>query len=264
MAATNEWIKMRHVLPDEVEVLAMAARLSLSQEAVVGHLLRVWSWFDLHTRDGNAPCVTLVTLDALARCAGFGDAMVAVGWMELSVTGVRVPNFDRHNGATAKKRALTARRVEKLRRSRNAECNAVSVTPSPSPSPSCSNSSLPEGGSGETNPALTPASPSPADAYELQPVIGAAWDAIPAHDRQGLARFRAEFVRVVRERGVEPADLAERVAAYYASPHGRGGYHWAPHTFLRDGHYEDPEEAWQNERATQQRKERDDAQRIVG
>jgi hypothetical protein len=49
------------------------------------------------------------------------------GWLELPETGIKFPNFDRHNSRPAKTRALGARR-SKTSRKRNANSNAESVT----------------------------------------------------------------------------------------------------------------------------------------
>ena len=52
--------------------------------------------------------------------------MAEVGWLKVSAEGLSFINFDRHNGETAKKRALTRRRVERHRFG-----NADSVTETP-------------------------------------------------------------------------------------------------------------------------------------
>ena len=108
----------------------MAGALGIDPDAVVGKLLRVWAWFDQHSENGNAPSVTKVTLDRQVGNAGFCDAMVSVGWMVEAGGQVSLPNFDRHNGETAKKRALTSQRVAKHKAKGNAAGNAQSVTAS--------------------------------------------------------------------------------------------------------------------------------------
>jgi len=52
--------------------------------------------------------------------------MISVGWMIEESGSVGLPNFDRHNGKTAKTRAMTAKRVA----SHKAKSNASSVTSS--------------------------------------------------------------------------------------------------------------------------------------
>lgn len=127
----GDWLKIETVTPDKPEVLEMANELNLDPDAVFGKLFRVWTWFDSHSEDGNAPSVTQMLLDRQVGVTGFVTAMVNVKWMIKNENGLSIPNFDTHNGATAKKRANTARRVAKSRKG-NANDNASSnddVTP---------------------------------------------------------------------------------------------------------------------------------------
>jgi uncharacterized phage protein (TIGR02220 family) len=118
----GDWIKLERATPDKPEVWGIAEALGIEPDAVMGKLLRVWFWFDEQTEDGNARSVTNETLlkriDALTGVAGFADAMQKVGWLN----GTCIPNFDRHNGKSAKSRALSYQRVKRHR-------NAGSVTP---------------------------------------------------------------------------------------------------------------------------------------
>lgn len=111
----GEWLKFEKSTPDKPEVFAIAAITGLDPDAVVGKLLRVWSWFDTHTESGNASLVTSLLLDRIAGVTGFCEAMQSVGWLVADGSGVMLPKFDRHNGATAKHRADTARRVARFR-----------------------------------------------------------------------------------------------------------------------------------------------------
>lgn len=113
----GDWIKMEHALSDKPEVWAIAEGLDLDPDAVVGKLFRVWIWFDQHTENGNAPSVTSKLLDRQVGVTGFIDSLIDVGWMIKNDKGLSVTNFERHNGKTAKSRALTNKRVQ---RSRNA------------------------------------------------------------------------------------------------------------------------------------------------
>lgn len=124
------WLKMGVDLPEKPEVWQIASRCSVDPDAVVGKLLKVWRWFDSHTENGNAVGVTVSIIDHVATATGFGDAMVACGWLEATEDGLSLPKFDRHNGETAKKRALTAKRVGAHRGKGNADSNASRVTES--------------------------------------------------------------------------------------------------------------------------------------
>src|SRR5690606_11635913 len=99
-------------------------------DLTVGKLLRVWRWFDQHTEEGNACNVTPALLDRIIGVTGFCEAMANVDWLVITDGGVELPNFDRHNGTTAKRRALTAKRVAKHKSNANAkgEGNAPGVS----------------------------------------------------------------------------------------------------------------------------------------
>jgi hypothetical protein len=127
------WIKFETSTSDKPEVWAIAESLSIDPDAVVGKLLRVWAWFDDHTEKGNAPSVTKALLDRRVGVTGFCDAMILSGWMIEDGEVVCLPNFDRHNGATAKSRCLTAKRVATHKKGNaegNAKGNGDSVTSS--------------------------------------------------------------------------------------------------------------------------------------
>ncbi|MDE1906850.1 MAG: hypothetical protein KGH75_10430 [Rhodospirillales bacterium] len=111
----GDWIKLQTVTPDKPEVFRMAMDLGIAPEHVLGCLVRVWIWADQQTLQGNAVTVTGVTLDRIACYAGFAAALKNVGWLTGDDMDFCFPNFDRHNGETAKTRAQTAKRVERHR-----------------------------------------------------------------------------------------------------------------------------------------------------
>lgn len=117
----GDWIKMRTNLASEPEVIGIADATGLDEDSVVGKLHKLWSWADQHTTDGNALSVTEKWIDRYLVASGFAQAMVSVGWLTITSGGIQFPNFDRHNGQTGKRRALTKNRVQKAR-------NAPSVT----------------------------------------------------------------------------------------------------------------------------------------
>ncbi|WP_216661167.1 hypothetical protein [Ralstonia sp. 3N] len=110
----GNWIKFEVDTPEKPEVLALTVAMGWDDpDLTVGKLLRVWRWFDQQTLEGNAPGVSAALLDRIAGVTGFANAMAKVGWLIVSGDGVSLPNFERHNGETAKSRALTAKRVAK-------------------------------------------------------------------------------------------------------------------------------------------------------
>jgi len=122
------WLKIDTCTPDKPEIFAIAAALNISPDEAFGICFRLWRWFDAHTENGNAVSVTLALLDRHLGVTGFGHAALAAGWLvECEVDkrpSICLPNFDRHNGETAKRRALTAKRVAGHKAETNAKGNA--------------------------------------------------------------------------------------------------------------------------------------------
>jgi hypothetical protein len=121
----GDWIKVEVDLPEKPEVWQIAGMVGIDADSVVGKLVKVWRWFDAHTQNGNAAGVTYALVDHVTGVTGFGEAMALTGWLEQSGSLLRLPNFDRHNGKTAKNRALTAKRVAAHKVKSNAEGNAT-------------------------------------------------------------------------------------------------------------------------------------------
>lgn len=127
----GDWIKVQTCTPDKPEVHLIAERLGIDPDAVTGKLIRIWCWADQQTIDGNARSVTKTLLDRVTGVTGFAEMLLQVGWLEETAAGFCFPNFDRHNGNSAKTRALVAKRVEKHRKPTEQvkrKCNAETVT----------------------------------------------------------------------------------------------------------------------------------------
>ncbi len=110
----GDWIKMRVDLADDPAVIGIALDLGIDEDAVVGKLWKLWSWANCQTCDGNAPGVRVAWVDRYLRCEGFAAAMIRYKWLLVTDDGIRIPNFERHNGKSAKQRALTSERVAKF------------------------------------------------------------------------------------------------------------------------------------------------------
>lgn len=111
----GDWIKMRVSLATDPAVIGIAARLDCTEFEVVGMLHHLWSWADTQSRDGHATGVTEKWIDRYVQRDKFAQAMQSVGWLVITEDGVEFPNFDRHNGETAKTRALASNRQKKRR-----------------------------------------------------------------------------------------------------------------------------------------------------
>ncbi len=113
------WFMVRSNLYDDPDVIALSAKTGLDEYSVVGRLVKFWSWLDKHTEDGRIPFCDSVTslsrLDSMFEAQGFAQAMIDIGWLDVSDGWVTIPHFDRWNGATAKKRAKDAIRQREHR-----------------------------------------------------------------------------------------------------------------------------------------------------
>jgi len=131
----GEWLKFESNLPDKPETLAITASMGWDDpDLTVGKLMRVFRWFDQQTVDGNARGVTPALLDRVIGVSGFVQAMANARWIVVTEAGLTLQNFDRHNGASAKSRAQTAKRVANHRAEHQpnqqlGERNAHTVTP---------------------------------------------------------------------------------------------------------------------------------------
>lgn len=119
-----EWIKWQKGLAWKPEVLAISAKLRMSRREVAATLMELWEWADSITENGHAPSVTFVTVDDRTNVTGLSRAMCDVGWLVEVEDGVIFPNFDRHNGKSAKSRLQMS---ERKRRERD-KCHGSSVT----------------------------------------------------------------------------------------------------------------------------------------
>ena len=120
----GDWIKVECVTPDKPEVDMMASQLNIDHDCVVGKLIRLWIWADQQSVSGNGMSVTEKMIDRITFQPGFGSALRLVKWLDGDDGALSLPNFEQHNGQTAKTRAATNRRVAKSR----AKCNAPTVT----------------------------------------------------------------------------------------------------------------------------------------
>ena len=116
----GEWIKMRTNLWDDPRVCSICDATGLLEAQVIGGLYWLWKSADEHTETGFMPGLSARSIDRKTGCAGLGQALVAVGWITESDGGITLNNFEEHNGASAKKRCQTAKRVANFK-SANAE-----------------------------------------------------------------------------------------------------------------------------------------------
>lgn len=120
----GDWIKVEHSTVDKPEVLMMAELLGLKRREMLGVLLDFWVWLDRNSRHGVVTHMSRMCLDEVTQVAGFSAVLRQVGWAEINdQTGeMTIKNWDRHNGNTAKTRALARdRKVTQRSRSESDE-----------------------------------------------------------------------------------------------------------------------------------------------
>lgn len=127
------WIKMRVELLDDPAVLRMAEALGLDEYAVVGRLHKLWSWADAHTIDGETDGVQAKWVDRYVGKTGFADAMSEVGWLLIVDDGIVFPEFEKHNGASAKRRAENTVRQRLSREQRDKGVTGARRVSTPAP-----------------------------------------------------------------------------------------------------------------------------------
>lgn len=116
----GDWIKMRSELQTHPKIVRILSATKADKFRVVGGLHAVWSVFDQHSVDGVLFGYTPETLDHIIGWEGFASAMIAVKW--LSFDGeetLSLPEFDEHNGQSAKRRAEDQKRKRNGRKTEN-------------------------------------------------------------------------------------------------------------------------------------------------
>jgi hypothetical protein len=107
----GEWIKVRTNLWDDPRIGQLCELTDQGEAAVIGGLYWLWATADEHSADGLLQGMTIRTIDRKTGVPGLGKALVTIGWLTEGEHGVTVARFDEHNGASAKQRAQTAKRV---------------------------------------------------------------------------------------------------------------------------------------------------------
>jgi len=102
---------MRGNLWDDPRVSKLADLTGAGEAAIIGGLYWLWNTADQHTEDGFLPGLSLKTIDRKTGVPGLGDALASVGWIAEAKDGINISRFEEHNGGSAKKRAVTAKRV---------------------------------------------------------------------------------------------------------------------------------------------------------
>lgn len=112
----GDWIKMRGNLWDDPRVSRLCDLTGQSEAEVIGGLYWLWASADQHTETGVMPGLSAKAIDRKTGVAGLADALIEIGWLADHPEGVRIVNFEEHNGASAKRRMLDSKRKAAVRK----------------------------------------------------------------------------------------------------------------------------------------------------
>ena len=227
------WIKMGVGLRRHPKVVRIASALKADRLRVVGALHALWCVFDEHSNDGVLAGYTLAIMDDEIGWRGFSAAVQAVGWLVEDGDGLYVPEYEEHNGPTAKRRALDNQRKGKSRKSSEVD-PPDSYQESGQVSASDADKTKNREEKRREEKKETPPTPRGEGRF---PEFWAAW---PKSPRKG---GRAECLRVWQAKGIEPqADVVIRHVKALASTEGwtkaGGEYVPAPVVYLRGARWD--------------------------
>jgi hypothetical protein len=113
----GDWIKLETATPYKPEVLRIAEMLGVPRQHAFGIIAEFWCWLDQNCSNGSVTHLSLLSIDAVTHCPGFAASLADVGWgkIDLSTGILTIKNFDRHNGSSAKSRALNKNRAQRHR-----------------------------------------------------------------------------------------------------------------------------------------------------
>ena len=106
----GDWIKVEMDTPDKPEMGFIARTCSTTTADTFIAWFRLWCWFDQQTDTGEVRFFSPDDADRIARLPGIGHALEGCGWITYHAGGASVTNWDRHNGSSAKKRAIECKR----------------------------------------------------------------------------------------------------------------------------------------------------------
>jgi len=119
----GNWIKWVKGLTRRTEVVRMStghlSGINADRRRIAVACMEFWEWADDETTDGALSGCTPAFVDDLVALPGFFAAMVSVGWIVETPQGIVIAHFERHNGESAKQRAMDADRKRVRRMSGN-------------------------------------------------------------------------------------------------------------------------------------------------
>lgn len=126
----GDWIKLEHATLDKPELGIASDLLGISEGDALLLFLRYWVWLDENldeSRHGLVPFVSRRSLERKFQCPGFAATLERIGWAQFDDEQhiLTVINWDRHNGKTAKSRALEQKKKARQRAELSRSCPDV-------------------------------------------------------------------------------------------------------------------------------------------
>lgn len=113
------WLKIETHTPRKPEILMIARTLRVSRREAFAIVFETFAALDPLTHDGRLEHVRPAELDDLVGVPGIAEAMRAAGWLvDDGAGGLIVVNYSRHNGKSAKARAIDQARKQAEREAR--------------------------------------------------------------------------------------------------------------------------------------------------
>jgi hypothetical protein len=111
----GHWIEWEKGLVRKPEVLRIARAMGCTPQHAAACCMMVWEWAEDVTENGLIEGLTPADVSFAAGVDGIGEAMIAAGWLVETGDAVALPNWERHNGWPAKRRALNSLRMRVAR-----------------------------------------------------------------------------------------------------------------------------------------------------
>ncbi len=117
----GHWIEWEKGLVRKPEVLRIARLMGRTPQHAAACCMMVWEWAEDVTESGIIAGVSAADVSFAAGVEGIAEAMIEAGWLLETDDSVVLPNWERHNGEPAKRRAVDAmrkrvqRRVDRMR-----------------------------------------------------------------------------------------------------------------------------------------------------
>lgn len=111
----DDWIKFRKKLPRDPRVLVASRKCHATRVTICGALVALWCLADDYAEDsGLLPGYTSEDIDREVELPGFCLSLPP-DWFELRDGSVYLPNYQEHNGRTARQRAQATGRKQRQR-----------------------------------------------------------------------------------------------------------------------------------------------------